>query len=212
MRNSCKFHCKSAQYAYRELQTRFCTKIKDYISEPIILGESISPSDYDENGEYKYLSMASIKTWHYDNDSTKSVLDNYANNSSKKVHIKDIIVARSGEGTIGKIALIQDELNAIFCDFTMRVHFKNYVPEFAYYYFRTEFFQELIYGHKKGLGNNTNIFPTQIQEFPIPDINVEEQQKIVDDIENGIQKQKKIKEKIDNLKQEIEELIIEVTK
>lgn len=208
MRNSCKFHCKSAQYAYNELKSRFRTKIKDFISEPIVLGASISPSDYDENGEYRYLSMASIKTWQYDNDLAQIVSDIYANNNSKKVKKDDIIIARSGEGTIGKVALIDnDDTNAIFCDFTMRIHLNNYNPAFAYYYFRTDFFQELIYGYKKGLGNNTNIFPIQIQEFPIPDIDLDEQQKIVDEIQSKINEQNKIKNKIEELRNSIDEII-----
>ncbi len=209
MRNSCKFHCKSAQYAYNELKSRFRTKIKDFINEPIVLGASISPSDYDENGEYRYLSMASIKTWQYDNDSAQIVSDIYANNNAKKVKKDDIIIARSGEGTIGKVALIDndDDTNAIFCDFTMRIHLNNYNPAFAYYYFRTDFFQELIYGYKKGLGNNTNIFPIQIQEFPIPDIGLDEQQKIVDEIQSKINEQNKIKNKIEELRNSIDEII-----
>ena len=36
-------------------------KIKDFLSESIVLGASISPSDYDENGDYYYVSMANIK-------------------------------------------------------------------------------------------------------------------------------------------------------
>ena len=207
MRNSCKFHCKSAQYAYNELKSRFCTKIKDYISEPIVLGASVSPSDYDENGEYRYLSMASIKTWQYDNDSAQIVSDSYANDNQKKVKKDDIIIARSGEGTIGKVALIQEDIDAIFCDFTMRLHLKNYNPAFAYYYFRTEFFQELIYGYKKGLGNNTNIFPIQIQEFPIPDIDLAKQQEIVDEIQSRIDEQNKIRLNIQKLRDSINDII-----
>ena len=207
MRNSCKFHCKSAQYAYNELKSRFRTKIKDYISEPIVLGASVSPSDYDENGKYRYLSMASIKTWQYDNDSAQIVSDNYANDNPKKVKKDDIIIARSGEGTIGKVALIQEDIDAIFCDFTMRLHLKNYNPAFAYYYFRTEFFQELIYGYKKGLGNNTNIFPIQIQEFPIPDIDLAEQQEIVDEIQSRIDEQNKIRSNIQKLRDSINDII-----
>jgi len=36
--------------------------------------------------------------------------------------------------------------------------------------FRAKYFQHLIEINKKGLGTNTNIFPSQIQEFPLIDI------------------------------------------
>lgn len=206
MRNSCKFHCKSAQYAYLELKSRFCTKIKNFISEPIVLGASISPSDYDENGEYYYLSMATVKNWYFNSEDAQTVSEEYKNSHiAKDVKKNDIILTRSGVA-IGKVAIIQDDVDAIFADFTMRIRLKNYNPLFAYYYFRSAFFQELIHTHKKGL-QNKNIFPNQIQEFPIPDISSDEQQKIVDEIQIKINEQNKIKNKIDELRNSIDEII-----
>ena len=211
MRNSCKFHCKSTQYAYNELKSRFCTKIKDFISEPIVLGASISPSDYDENGEYYYLSMATVKNWHFNKEDALTVSQEYQkSNISKYIQKNDIIITRSGVA-IGKVALIQDDIDAIFADFTMRIRLKNYNHLFAYYYFRSAFFQELIHTHKKGL-QNKNIFPVQIQEFPIPDIGLEEQQKIVDEIQSKINEQNKIKNKIEELRNSIDKIIEEAIK
>lgn len=208
MRNSCKFHCKSAQYAYNELKSRFCTKIKDFISEPIVLGASISPSDYDENGECKYLSMATVKNWYYNQEDALAVSEEYRKaNVDKSVRKNDIIITRSGVA-IGKIALIQNDVDAIFADFTMRIRLKRYNQLFAYYYFRSEFFQELIHTQKKGL-QNKNIFPIQIQEFPIPDINLDEQQKIVEEIQEKINKQNIIRKKITELRNKIDEIIYE---
>ena len=116
-------------------------------------------------------------------------------------------MARSGEGTIGKVALITNDINGIFADFTMRIRLKNYNPEFAYYYFRTSYFLYLIEIYKKGLGNNTNIFPIVVQEFPLLDISPEEQQRIVDDIHSEIAKQDDIKAEISKYRAEIDEII-----
>lgn len=146
---------------------RRALKSKHFLSEPIVLGASISPSDYDNNGDYCYISMATIKSWRFDEESANTVSNSYAESkSAKTVRKNDIILARSGEGTIGKVALITDEhLKGIFADFTMRIRLKDYDPEFAYYYFRTTYFQYLIEIFKKGLGNNTNIFPIVIREL-----------------------------------------------
>ena len=127
--------------------------------------------------------------------------------SIKSIKKDDIIMARSGEGTIGKVALITNDINGIFADFTMRIRLKNYNPEFAYYYFRTSYFQYLIEIYKKGLGNNTNIFPIVVQEFPLLDISPEEQQRIVDDIHSEIAKQDDIKAEISKYRAEIDEII-----
>ena len=143
--------------------------------------------------------MANIKNWRFEGEDSKLVSLEYSNqNQNKTVAKDDILIARSGEGTIGKVALIEDEdLQGIFADFTMRIRLKNYSPLFAYYYFRTEYFQYLVEVNKKGLGNNTNIFPSQIQELPMINMSLKSQQKIVDEIKAGIDKQEDIKRKIE---------------
>lgn len=70
------------------------------------------------------------------------------------------------------------------------------------------YFQYLIEIYKKGLGNNTNIFPVVIREFPLPDISLEEQQRIVDEIQVAINKQLQIKNKIADLRKQIDTIII----
>lgn len=207
LRNSCKFHSKTSQFAYNELKSKTCNKIKDYINEPIVLGASVSPKDYDENGDYRYLSMASIKNWEYEEENAPLISNHYSKENNKKIEKNDILIARSGEGTIGKVALITEDVNAVFCDFTMRIKLKNYNHLFAYYYFRSEFFQQLIYAHKKGLGNNTNIFPSQIQEFPMLDISADRQKEIVDEIKQEIDEQNKIKLEIEKLRNRIDTII-----
>ena len=94
----------------------------------------------------------------------------------------------------------------------MRIKLKNYNPLFAYYYFRTSYFQYLIEIYKKGLGNNTNIFPPVVQELPIPDINLAEQEKIIKMIKIEIDKQEIIKQKIFDKRNEIEKILLNTIK
>lgn len=63
--------------------------------------------------------------------------------------------------------------------------------------------------NKKGLGNNTNIFPNIVQEFPIPDININAQNRIVEEINNKLFLQKQNDEKITILQDEISKLLID---
>ena len=153
--------------------------------------------------------MATIKGWYFDPAAANNVSKAYSDlKADKTVRKNDIIIARSGEGTIGKAALITEEgIKGIFADFTMRVRLKNYVPEFAYYYFHTNYFQYLIEVYKKGLGNNTNIFPNVIQEFPMIDIPMTEQQRIVDEINSEITQQDDIKARIAELRAQIDSII-----
>ena len=209
LRFSVKFHRDSGNFVMQELMNRTDKKIKHYLAEPIVLGASVSPSDYSDDGEFCYISMATIKNWRFDLESASTVSKKYSDSKQvKTVRKNDIILARSGEGTIGKVALIDDdELQGVFADFTMRIRLKDYNPEFAYYYFRTTYFQYLIEIYKKGLGNNTNIFPVVVREFPMLDISLEEQQRIVDEIHSEISKQNKIKLEIAKLRAKIDQIV-----
>lgn len=209
IRQSVKFHREAADFVLAELKKHTTKKIKHFISEPIVLGKGISPSEYDDDGDFVYIAMSNIKNWQFEIDEARSVSNTFSNkNSNKQVTVNDILMARSGEGTIGKVALIEDEdLQGIFADFTMRIRLKNYNPRFAYYYFRTTYFQYLIEINKKGLGNNTNIFPSQIQEFPLIDISLEEQQVIVDEIQSTLNKQNVHKLALEAKRLEIDQII-----
>lgn len=210
LRKSVKFHRQAGQFVLDELKSKTSKKIKDFIDEPIVLGKGISPTQYDDdNGDNYYLSMATIKNWKFEKDNARLVTDKFAtDNENKKVQNDDILLARSGEGTIGKVAIIDDEeLKGVFADFTMRIRFKDYNCLFAYYYFRTEYFQYLVEINKKGLGNNTNIFPSQIQELPLLDISKEEQHRIVDEIKIELDAQEKIKIEIEKERNKIDAII-----
>ena len=183
MRFSVKYHRPAGRFVMQQLRKMSDLSIKHFLSEPIELGASISTKDYNEHGEYVYISMATIKKWRFDSETAALVDMSYSSkNGNKSVKKYDIIMARSGEGTIGKVALIEEDLKGIFADFTMRIRLEDYNPYFAYYYFRTSYFQYLVEIYKKGLGNNTNIFPTVIKDLPIPNISLKEQEIIVSKI------------------------------
>ena len=110
LRFSAKFHRDSGNFVMQELMNRTDKKIKHYLAEPIVLGASVSPSDYSDDGEFCYISMATIKNWKFDIESASTVSKEYSDSKqAKTVRKNDIILARSGEGTIGKVALIDDD-------------------------------------------------------------------------------------------------------
>jgi len=204
-----KFHNIECRYLHNFLVSKTSKKIKDFISEPIVLGKSISPALYDEDGEHYYIAMSSIKNYRFDTEGCKKVgIKYFTDNKNKSIQLNDILLARSGEGTIGKVALIEDEeVKGIFADFTMRIRLINYNQLFTYYYFRSDFFQYLVYTHKKGLGNNTNIFPSQLKEFPLLDFDLDHQQRLVSKIKTQIDTQKEIDKQIIQKQDEISEII-----
>lgn len=211
LRFSVKYHRPAGSFVMKELNKITDKKIKHFLAEPIVLGASISNDDYDENGDYSYISMATIKNWVFDPNLAAAISNNYSAEKAKKtVRKNDIILARSGEGTIGKVALITDDLKGVFADFTMRIRLdeSRYSPLFAYYFMRSCYFQYLIEINKKGLGNNTNIFPIVVQELPLPDISLENQLRIVNEIQEKIKEGETIKTEIETLRRKIESAIL----
>lgn len=73
--------------------------------------------------------------------------------------------------------------------------------------FRTEIFQKLIEIYKKGLGNNTNIFPNVLKDFPLLNEDEAVQEKIANDIFSKIQENKVNNNKIKKTLVSIEEII-----
>ena len=194
-RMSFNFHNK-AHYYILELLNQKCTKrLKNYLQIPITLGESITPEDFDEDGDCYYISMATVKNYYFNKDDAETVSKKYEKiNESKKIQPNDIIMTRSG-AAIGKFALLDDDINGIFADFTMRIQLKDFNPLLAYYYFRSIFIQTIIHSQKKGL-QNKNIFPNQVQEFPMPDWSPEKQNELANMIKFKIDEQKKYDMKI----------------
>jgi len=207
LRQSVKFHKEAGVFVWEEFKKVTNKRIKHFLAEPIVLGAGISPSEYDEDGKYYYISVASIKNWEFEKETARLVSDEYASkHQDKAIRKNDIILACSG--TIGKVALIEEEdINGIFSDFTMRIRLSNCNPLFAYYYFRTKYFQYLIEINKKGLGNITNIFPSQIQEFPMIVVDLKKQHEIVDKIKEEINRYEEVKKQIETKKDEINEII-----
>ena len=62
------------------------------------------------------------------------------------------------------------------------------------------------------MGNNTNIFPNNIQEFPFPDISLIEQKEIVEAIKSKMNEQNIIKKEIAQKKLDIENFVEEAIK
>jgi len=208
LRFSYNFTHKSHQYLKDFLFSKTNKKIKDFVKENIKLGKTISPTQFDENGDCYYVSMATIKNYKIELDDSQLVAKNYEkDNLIHKLKLNDIIVSRSGVA-IGKFALVENDINAINADFTIRIRLDETKinPLFAYYFFRSDFTQELIHFNKKGL-QNKNIFPNQLQEFPMLDFTLEHQQHLVYKIKTKIDSQKDIDEQIQNKQNEISGII-----
>ena len=183
-------------------------KIKDYLDIPIKLGQTLTENNIDSTSDKHYISMADIKTLYLNIENTSKISEDFYD-QFKDVNSTisgDILLARSGEGTIGKVAVVDQEIEGLFADFVMRIRLKDYPPNYAYYFFRSNIFQELVNLTKKGLGNNTNIYPSDISELPLPNLD-SKFTRCCEEISKKIQINKKKLKEIDKLKIELNKYI-----
>jgi len=119
----------------------------------------------------------------------------------------DLVLAASGEGTIGKSAIYNSDIDAVTSQFIMKIELKNKeLVNYFHYYMQSTFFQFTVEKFKKGMGNMTNIFVSQVKDFPVL-FNKNLVSKIVDNIKKQIDEQKEIDRKIEQKQNEIKDLI-----
>ncbi|HKP82230.1 MAG TPA: hypothetical protein VJT69_09435, partial [Pyrinomonadaceae bacterium] len=120
----------------------------------------------------------------------------------------DVVLNRAGEGTIGKSGLFTSEERAVFSDFTMRLRFGATMnPRFAWYYFRSIIFQTQVEREKRGMGNMTNIFPSQVERMLIPHCKRDHQDSVVAQIDTELDKLTWARKTIQDKQREIEDFI-----
>lgn len=211
-RFSFRYHSPSTRHALAAIQSLPHVKLGELVSAPIELGAGVSPDNYVDEGTTYYVSMATIKTWRFDEAAANRISEDYFKaNEARTVRKGDIIMARSGEGTIGKAALILEDIRGVHADFTMRIRLDptRCDRRFVFHFIMSAYFQELVYGEKKGLGNNTNIFPVQLRELPVlmPDPDV--QRSVADEISHRLQGFEDDRTKLTALRQEMDNVLTE---
>ena len=130
-------------------------------------------------------------------------------NKLKHIDLKknDIILVASGEGSIGKAAIYNSDKKAITSQFILKIELKeNELSNYFHYYMLSSFFQLTVEKFKKGMGNMTNIFASQVIDFPIL-YDKNKINNIVSKIKNQIDTQKIIEKQILEKQDEISKLI-----
>ena len=92
----------------------------------------------------------------------------------------------------------------------MRVRLRSALDaRFAWYYLRSILFQSQVEREKRGMGNMTNIFPSQVERLLIVDCPVERQKEIANEIAASIGEIVLQQEQIQSRRIKISELIEE---
>lgn len=187
----------------------------DFIdSEKTSLGRQMSPDFIEENSEVFYINTNSIQlTGFIDSALTPISFDFYNKNQKLKVDKGDILLIASGEGSIGRSCIFDSDADCITSQFVMKLHPKEGTDiVYLNFFMHSLYFQFCIEKYKKGKGNMTNIFASQLLDFPLYYPPMETRENIVREITEAIIKRNKCLAKIDSLRNEINSFFDEVLK
>lgn len=204
-RSAVKFN--SSKYDFLKLPIFHQYQIGEF-AKYMTLGRQITPEDFVEENDYYYLLPNCIKHFYLEEDLLRPISDNFYN-TYKHIALKrnDIVLAASGEGTIGKSAIFNSDKDCVLSQFTMKIELNNKIDlNYFHYYLQSIFFQLTVEKFKKGMGNMTNIFASQVTKFPIL-FNPSKQKEIIAAIKMETDKQRVFDKKIQDKKEEINKLI-----
>jgi len=186
-----------------------------YVKDVVESYEKGVQPQYNSNGEIPVIKIANLKNGYIDFSETEFVTKYYYNslNDKRKLKKNDIIICATGKISLGKIDFYNYEQKAITTvdNYIIRLS-KNYNYLFFTYFFRSILGCFQIERDYTGATNQIHLYWEQISNFQIPNIPLERQQKIVDEIKAELDKQEEIKKEIEVERNKIDEIIFNFSK
>ena len=171
--------------------------------------------EYDREWDIDVIKITNLKNWYIDLTDSEKISQKYFDSlkDEKKLRKNDIIICATWKGSLWKVDIFEWWYEAITSadNYIFRLKSKNN-PLFFTYYFRSILWFFQIERDYTGATNQIHLYWGQMWKFKIPDINLEYQQKIVDEIKKEIDSQDIYKNKIEKLRGDIDKLIEESLK
>ena len=208
LRSSLKLHHPKFDFILEKLKEFKTVKLKQLLKEPVKRG--VQP-EYDEDGEIQVIKTANLRNGYIDLSDAEYVNNDFFKRKRKKAGIEylDILIASTGTGSIGKVDIWEND-EKVLADghiSIVRANQGKVNPYYLTYYLRSIFGYSQIEANFSGMSNQIEIYPNDIEKFEILLTPKNVQDQIVKEIESKLNKQKKITEQIEKLKQKIDELI-----
>ena len=182
--------------------------VKDVIVEEIHRG--VGPT-YDEDGEIPVVKTAHLKNGEVLTSAEEFVTEEFYNKKPRaQVHKGDILLASTGKPSIGKIDLVESDIN-YFADghvSIIRIDKEKYNKKFFVFWFRCILGYFQIERDYVGCTNQIELYEEQIKDFLIPDISITEQIAIVDRVERELQIQENAINSIKMYRSRIDEMLL----
>lgn len=208
IRSSVRFN--NPKYSYLNSSVLAAHTFTDVLdSSKTTLGRQMSPDFILEDSDVFYVNTNSIKLSGFDDSVLTPISHNFYNKNRKlRVEKGDILLIASGEGSIGRSCIYDSEFDCVTSQFVMKLHPKSNTDiQFLNYYMHSFYFQFCVEKFKKGKGNMTNIFVSQLLDFPLYYPSQNTRMQISSEISEALSTQDYIKQDIANIRSSIDSII-----
>lgn len=206
LRFSTRFHNPPMKKLMDFLDSMETLQVKDVVES---YEQGIQP-EYNADGEIPVVKIANLKNNFIDFTESEYITEEYYNNLNeiKKLKKGDIIICATGKISLGKIDYYDYKHDSITTvdNYILRLN-ENYNPLFFTYFFRSILGCFQVERDYTGATNQIHLYWDQISNFKIPDIPLDRQEKIVDEIKAELDKQEAMKSRIESARNEIDKII-----
>lgn len=206
LRFSTRFHNPPMKKLMDFLDSMETLQVKDVVES---YEQGIQP-EYNADGEIPVVKIANLKNNFIDFTESEYITEEYYNNLNeiKKLKKGDIIICATGKISLGKIDYYDYKHDSITTvdNYILRLN-ENYNPLFFTYFFRSILGCFQVERDYTGATNQIHLYWDQISNFKIPDIPLDRQEKIVDEIKSELDKQEAMKSRIESARNEIDKII-----
>lgn len=207
LRTSCRYHNPPTQKLMDILDQYPTKKLKDIIVEIIHRGAS---PQYASAGTIPVIKTGHLKNSYIDHFFEEFVEEEFYNKKIKsQIFNGDILIASTGKVSLGKIDIVNSD-DKFVCDghiSILRLDETLYNKLFLVYFFRSILGYFQIERDYTGATNQIELYVNEIANFLIPDISITEQERIVNEIKEQIDKQEFMQNEIKKLRSKIDQVI-----
>lgn len=210
LRFSTRYHNPPTKKLMNLLDCMDTLQVKDFITEPIHRGAS---PKYNPDGDVPVVKTGHLKNGYVEISQEEFVdQDFYKSSERSQVKENDILIASTGKVSLGKIDLLKIDHEIVVDGHIsiLRIDEKKYNRLFFTYFFRCILGYFQIERDYTGATNQIELYAKEITNFQIPEIPLEKQQKIVDEIKAELDKQEEINKQIKQKRKKIDEIIKKV--
>ncbi|MCZ6160427.1 hypothetical protein O6B32_08030 [Campylobacter ureolyticus] len=206
LRFSTRFHNPPMKKLMDFLDSMETLQVKDVVES---YEQGIQP-EYNADGKIPVVKIANLKNNFIDFTESEYITEEYYNNLNeiKKLKKGDIIICATGKISLGKIDYYDYKHDSITTvdNYILRLN-ENYNPLFFTYFFRSILGCFQVERDYTGATNQIHLYWDQISNFKIPDIPLERQEEIVDEIKKELDDQEKMKSEIEENRDKVDEII-----